>query len=499
MERAEALPARDPAAEPLTRARIRCRSALGARVWSGAPTACSPPQPPPNVLLVLADTLRADKLGSYGNSLGLTPYIDRLADESVVFENATAHAPWTLPSTASLLTSLYPQQHGAGGRIPSFTGLHPSVETLPERFGEAGYATHAIVNVAFLGESFGVTRGFESLDIRSYSNNIEVRSADETTSAALAWLDALETRAQKPFFLLVHYFDVHAVYAPPQPFRGQFAAPADRESDDFVFGTRQHMIALRQGLLALDPQIIARAEKLYDGEVAYMDSQIGRLLDGLDARGHGENTITVFTTDHGEEFLDHGGFEHGHTLYRELTDVPLLFCVPPELGGGAAGRRPHPVGHIDVAPTLCELTGLEPAAAYMGESLVPLLTADAESGERFAERVLFAHGDFWDAPLSSARVGEFKVIVPAGPERDGAAAPAELYRWQSDPREVEDLANREPEVVEELEEVIEELEAAARRFDGVDKANKVELGEAVRDHLESLGYGGGVGNEGDGE
>lgn len=434
---------------------------------------CGPSQPP-NVVLVVADTLRADKLGCYGSELGLTPYIDRFAAASSVFDHATSHAPWTLPATASLFTSLYPQQHGAGGRLPNFTGLNPAVETLAERFLNAGYWTHAIVNVAFLGGTFGLTRGFEQVDERFYNNNLQVRSAAETTDAALAWIDG---ERSGPFFLLVHYFDVHAVYAPPQPFRRRFAAPPDREDERFVFGTRSHMLSLRAGELTLDPQVIGRAERLYDAEVAYMDSQIGRLFDGLSERGLQENSIVVLTADHGEEFLDHGGFEHGHTLYGELTDVPLIIRAQ----GDARARPAHysaSVGHVDVAPTLCELAGLAPSTSYMGRSLVPWI-----EGQSLPEVPLLAHGDFWDAPLSSTRLGDYKLILPQDPE----LGDPELYRWRSDPLEQVNLATEEAHVVQRLSELLAEFaRQAAQRGPGA----RVELSAEMIDQLKSLGYGG---------
>jgi len=437
--------------------------------------ACGPAQPP-SVVLIVADTLRADKLGCYGSERGLTPYIDRFAAESSLFEHTTSHAPWTLPATASLLTSLYPQQHGAGGRLPDFTGLNPAVETLAERFLASGYRTHAVVNVAFLGGTFGLTRGFEQVDEQFYGNNLQVRSASDTTDAALSWIDGGEA---EPFFLMVHYFDVHAVYAPPQPFRRRFAAPPDREDERFVFGTRSHMISLRAGKLKLEPEVIGRAERLYDAEVAYMDSQIGRLIDGLAERGLDQKAIVILTADHGEEFLDHGGFEHGHTLYGELTDVPLIMRVRgATVDDPPAARYSASVGHVDVAPTLCDLAGLLPSESYMGRSLVPWL-----EGDSLPEVALLAHGDFWDAPLSSTRLGNFKLILPEDPQR---GAP-ELYHWRDDPLERDDLASQQADVVRQLTELLADFgRLVAQQGPGA----RVELSAEMTEQLKGLGYGG---------
>lgn len=458
---------------PMSPRSVSWRSAcLGAGL---AVAACSAPEPPPSVLppsvlLVIADTLRADKLGCYGNETALTPFLDAFADESVLFEHASSHAPWTLPSTASLLTSLYPQQHGAGGRLGAFTRLDPSVRTLASVLADAGYRTASIVNVAFLGETFGLTAGFQHVDAKYYETNREVRTAEETTDAALAWLGE---HADEPFFLLVHYFDAHAVYDPPQPFRRRFAAPEDRENDEFVFGTREQMVRLRMGQLELEPQLIQRAEHLYDGEIAYMDGQIGRLLDGLGGLGLAESTVTVFTSDHGEEFLDHGGFEHGHSLYRELTDVPLIV----RQGTRFEPRRvPAPVRHIDVAPTVCELVGLSTPPAFMGTPLTPALEGRAGEG-----RDALAHGNFWGPPLASLRSGEHKLIVGA----DGETL--ELYRWTADSREQHDLA---PEAATVAGSLHEQLDARVRALDAGERID-ADVPQALRAELQALGYASG--------
>ncbi len=429
------------------------------------------------MLLVVIDTLRADKLGSYGDERGLTPNLDRLADEGILFEQVSAHAPWTLPSMASLLTSLYPRQHGAGGHVPGFTRLAPGAETAASIFAEEGYATAAVVNVTFLGPHFGLDRGFAHLDEKSFENNVDVRDATETTDAALAWL---EENGERPFFLLAHYFDPHAVYAPPQPFRRRFAQPVDREDESFVFGTREHMIALRAGRLDLDKAVLLRAEALYDGEVAYADHEVGRLLEGLEAMGLADRVCVVVTSDHGEEFLDHGGFEHGHTLYGELTNVPLILRLP---GKMRPRRIASAVRHVDVLPTLCALCGVPPRSAFAGRSLVPLLR-----GQETDHRPALAHGNFWGPPLTSWREGTRKLIARP-PVRPGETPRSELYDWLADPRETTDLAAGESEVVRTMLDRLRgwEQNLQARMLEG---SEKVELSEDHLELLRSLGYAG---------
>ena len=452
-----------------------------------------------NVLLVVIDTARADKFGCYGHPGGLTPRVDQLAAEGVVFEHAAAHAPWTLPSTASLLSSLHPQEHGAGGYLDlaplaqggsptvAFRGLAPEVETVSEAFQEAGWRTGAIVNVDFLDREFGLTQGVDDLDAAWYESNREVRSATQTTDLALEWLGE---REDEPFFLLAHYFDAHAVYEPPQEFRRRFAAPQDRQDLGFVFGTRQHMLLLRAGRLDLEGSVIERAERLYEAELAYVDAEVGRLLDGLRDLGLEGDTLVVLTADHGEEFLDHGGFEHGHTLYDELTRVPLVMRLPDHLPAGRLVRGTAAL--VDVAPTLCELAGIPAPAGFVGRSLAPAL-----GGADLGQRPILAHGNFWGEPLVSWRSGRWKLILTPRAEgvggevevRPGAGYSGqydvELYDLDADPAEREDLAEREPALVARLRAEYEEvrLHLAAHA-----KGATVELDEAGRQRLQALGY-----------
>jgi len=434
------------------------------------------------VLLVIVDTLRADRLGSHGNGRGLTPNLDRLGEEGIVFENASSHAPWTLPATASLLTSLHPLQHGAGGHVPNFTQLVPKAETAASIFAEQGYTTASIINVSFLGKHFGLDRGFAHLDEVSFENNIQIRDATQTTDAALTWL---QEHGEEPFFLLVHYFDPHAVYDPPQPFRRRFALPRDREDEAFVFGTRQHMMALRFNQLELEPSILQRAEALYDGEVAYADHEVGRLLNGLDELGLRERVCVVATSDHGEEFLDHDGFEHGHSMYQELLHVPLLMRAP---GLPNSRRVSAAVRHIDVLPTLCELTGIPPRGSFEGISLVP-----AARGAAIEDLPAFAHGNFWGSPLHSWRDGLLKLI--ATPAQDALPLSTELFEWKVDPHERTDLSASRPDFVERMTDglrVEEERILRRRRGDG----KSVPISEDHLRFLQDLGYaqGGGPGD-----
>jgi arylsulfatase A-like enzyme len=434
-------------------------------------TACGGEDQRPSVVMVVGDTLRADKLSCMGGPEGLTPYLDRIAAQGVRFDQARSHAPWTLPSTASMLTSLHPEEHGAGGRLGRFTKLDAEVQTVVKTFRDQGYRTHAIVNVLFLDpERFGVTRDFETVDQQVFETNVDVRAADATTRAALDWIEA--NGDDGPFFLLVHYFDPHCVYAPPRAFRERWAEPGDREGE-WTFGTRPQMVAIREGELSPAAATIRRAEALYNGEVSYLDAQIGRLDDGLAARGERDDLVLVVTADHGEEFLEHGGFEHGHTLYDELVRVPMVIRAPGQLAPAVVET---PVRHIDLAPTLCELCDLPLPEQFLGRSLVSLA-----GGEAGAPRPTLAHGNMWARPQTSWTSGGWKLIV-----RDGVAP--ELYEVAADPAEQRDLAGSRPE---ELARLQAELEAVERGMGALKRGEEASLDPRTREVLNGLGYGGG--------
>jgi len=426
----------------------------------------------PNVLIVLVDTLRADKLGCYGNDLGLTPTIDGLAAEGVRFENAFAHAPWTLPSCGSLFTSALPSCHGGGGYLgQAFTAVREDQPTLAEAFQRAGYQTAAFVNVMFLDPKFGLKRGFTHYDFTRPRNNMGERKATPTTDAATVWLKA---HAGEPFFLVVHYFDPHLTYDPPAEYRKKYAMAIDHTRQPDLFGEARQMRALRQGAISIDAVPLERLERLYHGEVSYADREIGRLLGSLEGLGVREDTIVVFTADHGEEFGEHGGFEHGHTVYDELLHVPLIIHYPRKL---AARVIPTVVRHIDVGPTICELAGVEAPASFAGHPLSSLL-----EGRMSADRVAVSEGNMWGPTRACMRKDGYKLI------RHSDTGNVELYKTAIDPGELLNLAgdreqaDRVKEMAGELDQALRE--AAAAGGDGA----ALELTPAEKKNLDAIGY-----------
>lgn len=432
-----------------------------------------------NIVLIVLDTVRIDRLGCYGNQAGITPEIDRFADGAVRFEKAFSHAPWTLPSVASLFTSRYPVQHGAGGRLGAFRILNDQAVTIAEVFQGAGVVTGAITNVLFLTEKFGMMQGFDTVDASVPKNNTSARRARETTDATLGWLDQ---HRGKPFFLFVHYFDPHLTYDPPQPFRKRFADAKDAKSNNYLFGTVRDMIKFRRGLAKLDPEIIKRLEKLHNGEVAYVDYEVGRLLDGISQRGLDHNTIIVLTSDHGEEFGDHGGFEHGHTLYDELLHVPLIIRIPGIHPEGedhslsqAAVTVNTTVRQIDIVPTLCELVGISPDPIFEGKSLVPLMRGQKEN-----HRPVLSQGNMWGPSATAWRKNGLKLI------RRSSTGPYQLFDINADSQERNDLSDQTSEryadMVRDFELILGSISAQ------VVSGKSPSLTEEQIQRLRSLGY-----------
>jgi choline-sulfatase len=356
--------------------------------------AASPPGAP-SIILVSIDTLRADHVGAYGAKTGATPNIDALAAEGVLFENALTPVPVTLPAHASMLTGLLPHRHGV--RDNGLYRLPADVPTLATLLSAAGYDTVAVVGAAVLDRQYGLDRGFRRYDDQVGGPgglNIPERPAAAVTDAALAAAASL----RPPFFLFVHYYDPHAAYNPPPPWAERFAAHP------------------------------------YDGEVAYADTEVGRLRRELAARGLAGNAILALTSDHGEGLGEHGEATHGPFLYQATLHVPLVVTAP---GRWPAGRRVKGlVSIVDLAPTLVVLAGRPVPPGLDGRDIGPSVHGEAVSERRLPLESEFALDSYGWAPLVGLTDGVLKWI--GAPEQ-------ELYDLAADPRELSNLAVRRPE------------------------------------------------------
>jgi len=309
----------------------------------------------PLVVVYLVDTLRADHLGLYGYGRETDPELRRFARDGVVFETAIASSSWTKPSVASLFTSLPASEHRC---VQFYTPLDPAFVTLAERMREGGFVTGAVVaNRLVHAKDARFDQGFSY-----FASPPEPERAAEAVDEALRFLDG---RRGLPTFLYVHTLDPHSPYSPPPPFDRRFGpAPTPRRPAAEPHHYRR-------------PEDLARIVAQYDGEVAYGDQEFGRFLEGLKARGLYDQATVVFLSDHGEEFLDHGDWVHGHTLFDELVRVPLVVKWP---GRAHAGRRvARQVQIVDVLPTILRSQGLPvPAApAIAGRPLEDSFKADA--------------------------------------------------------------------------------------------------------------------------
>lgn len=387
---------------------------------------------PPHVILISVDTLRPDHLGCYGYGKATSPHIDRLASESALFENAFAHAPMTGPSCASFLSGFLPHETKVfqnNAIVPE--GVGSVAETLQAR----GYETRAVICNYVLREGRGFEQGFDvydaELDAKEHVRDKPERIAANATTRAI---EMLGQRVRGRLFLWVHYQDPHGPYTPPAPFDTLFSSPG-AESRPLPFGQDNSGKGgipeyQRLGDRSEYADYVAR----YDGEIRYLDEQIGRLLAALEERGLYDTSLILFTADHGEAFGESGYyFAHGHRLDRCLIHVPLLVKRP----GTIPGRSQEVVQHLDIVPTILGAAGI---AAWPGLRGRDLATASSAKAAVLSE--------LRDASTSLIKNG-MKLVFEKGDTL--------LYDVLSDPGEERNLA-REPAYAGRLEGLARALE-----------------------------------------
>jgi arylsulfatase A-like enzyme len=422
------MPARPsyPSARPLALCFLACAC--------GGTDPAGPPQlETTNVLFVTLDTTRADRLGAYGHAGASTPHLDALAAGGACFERAYAHVPLTLPTHASLFTGTFPPEHGIhdNGR----RALGADLVTLAEVFAERGYRTAAFVSAIALDGSFGLDRGFERYDDdlgEPAPGLVRVldRPGSEVVDGALSWL----AEGQGPFFLWAHFYDPHAEYRPPS---------------DFAMA---------------DP---------YDGELSYVDAQLGRLFGWLEAERLREETLVVVVADHGESLGEKGEHTHGALIYEGTQRIPLFIVQPGRIEPGL--RVKDLVQQADVFPSLMELFDWPLPAQVSGTSFAPALR-----GEDLGRRTAYLESEYsalnfgW-SPLHGLVRGRWKYVQAPTPE---------LYDLAADPGETRDLAAERPEILAELERELRELMASMNSY----AANAPDLRPGMAADLSALGY-----------
>jgi arylsulfatase A-like enzyme/Tfp pilus assembly protein PilF len=412
-----------------------------------------PKQPPLNVVLITIDTLRADHLGCYGYKQIKTPNIDSLAAEGTRFERAFAVVPVTLPSHTTMLTGTYPMLSG----MHDFSGnkLNPQQPTLASVLKHAGYQTGAVVGAAVLDSRFGLNKGFDF-----YYDHFDFSRLDETNLdemerpgnvVADTALDWLTHNSQKQFFLWMHLYDPHFPYHPPEPYASEYAA------------------------------------RPYDGEIAFADAQVGRLLRYLKEKGIYQNTIIALGGDHGESLGEHGEKTHGFFIYNATMHVPLIIRVPAIPRPGIVS---DPVSLVDLMPTILEALGVEIPSQVQGRSLISDIRGEAvlgaSDGNKMENREPALYQESY-LPRLHFNWSELRASENARYHFIDAPRP-ELYDLANDPGETHNLFSDKKAVSDEMRA---KLTRMIRDYSaGKELAEKTGLDPALMERLKALGYAG---------
>lgn len=402
-----------------------------------------------NVLFITLDTTRADHIGCYGYPQIKTPNIDALAAEGVKFENATAQCPLTLPSHSSMFTGSYPFFHGVRDNGGFY--LEDDQVTLAEVIRGAGWTTSAFIGAFVLDSRWGINQGFDyyydNFDFAKYkkiSLDSVQREGGEVIKAFFDWYDA---NSPPKFFSWIHLYDPHTPYEPPEPFKTEYGG---------------------------------RDWGLYDGEIAYADSLIGRVLDRLREKGVLDRTAVVIVGDHGESLGEHHESSHGFFIYDATLAVPMIVRLPSSVIRGKAVSAQ--VRNIDLMPTVCDLLGLPVPASVQGRSLIPLMAGEDKSDvrEAYSESYYPRYHYGW-SELKSLRSSKYKYIQSPRPE---------LYDLALDPRERNNLFGEDRALGDKFGRELKKLEEEMSRK-GIEGKGPQQLDDDSREKLMALGYIGG--------
>ena len=410
-------------------------------VFLGAAWAAATTKPQPNVILITIDTVRADHLGCYGYKEIQTPNIDGLARDGVVFERAISQVPLTWPSHAVILTGTYPFQNG----VQDFTGqpLASQFRSIAQAFKQRGYATGAVVSAFVLDRSWGLARGFDYYDdafgpqaLASRDLGLVDRRAGESVTRAIHWLKG---KSPKPFLLWLHLYDPHSPYDPPEPFRSKYQSHP------------------------------------YDGEIAYADSELGRLLAWLKTSQLYQKTAIALLSDHGESLGEHGEHEHGYFLYNSTIRIPMII-KPPAGQGIQPSRITTPVETTSLAPTLLSLAGVKDEIERQFQSRGLFDPALKQQAAAYSE-TFYPFSSFGWSPLHSLETNQYHYIEAPQPE---------LYDIAADPNETNNLAAYQGATTAVLKDKLQKL-LRKNPFESAADANE-HLSADSLEKLRALGY-----------
>jgi arylsulfatase A-like enzyme/Flp pilus assembly protein TadD len=391
-----------------------CRLGCLLLLLSAALAASPSRKPPANVILITIDTVRADHTGPYGAQAVSTPILNALARDGIVFDQAISQVPLTWPSHAVILTGTYPFQNG----VQDFTGqpLDPRFRSVAQVFKEQGYATGAVVSAFVLDRSWGLARGFDFYDdtfsaeaFRNRDLGLVDRKAGESVGRAINWL---QRNARRPFFFWLHLYDPHSPYDPPEPYRTQYH------------------------------------DRLYDGEIAYADHELGRLITWLKRNQLYERSLIVLLSDHGESLGEHGEKEHGFFIYNSTVHIPLI-VKPPGGSGFRAGHESRPVETSSVAPTLLRLAGMKDGIVGRFSSRALLGDGIDNSDAAAYSETFYPFSSFGWNPLRAFETKRYQYIDAPEPE---------LYDLSTDPEEKHNIFAEQQGVAAVLKDKLQKLE-----------------------------------------
>ena len=446
----------------------------------------------PNVILISIDSLRADHVGCYGYKRQTTPNLDQFAREGARFAQHVSSSSWTLPAHAAMFTSTVDSVHGCVEATG--TALNPGFTTLAERFQDAGYATGGFYGGPYLHEVFGLGQGFDEYvycdksnrevfpgdKVEAWSNNPNnhARSHDGVTNEAVygAAREFMAGTGKRPFFAFVHLWDVHYDFTPPPPWETHFNPGYTGPVDGAGFSRNDQRYA--PGMAAADfEQLVA----LYDGEIGWTDTFLGKLREDLERWGVKDDTVVAITSDHGTEFFEHGTKGHRQTVFDEVVHVPFVLWGPGRVPSGTVVE--DQTRAIDLAPTLLELADLAQLDTGMGHSLVPATRSGRVEFANAAVSELYSIG----FELRAVRVEGGKFLTD---ERDGAPSPERWYDLGVDPGEqaasTEFKSGRGAELRQQYLQTLADVERAISRRPG--GAVAADLTDEIRRALDANGY-----------
>ncbi|MFO8057340.1 MAG: sulfatase [bacterium] len=436
-------------------------------------------EPETSVFLIIIDTLPAGHVSCYGYERSTTYHLDRLADDGVMFKNAVSASPWTLPSIAGILTGVIPYRHQAGlphqlewprDEEKGMSRMKPGISSMAETFQQHGFKTAGFFNNPYTHPDFGMNKGFDTYDYVG-GDELEIREAGEVIRDAALWL---KRNPEGPYFMVLHFFDPHLAYDPPPSYAAPYIADYDGPLSLPYNPELGKVRAGEAGLSAADKEFIRGA---YDGEVVATDKQLGLFIDHLKKKGLYDNSFVIVTSDHGEEFWEHGGFEHGHSLHREVIQVPLVMKLP---GGKFSGKTVEEyVSLLDIFPTLAEYFRWRPPMGLEGVSLYP------KGGKLWVppHQVVSMNMLYGEERQCIYNEG-YKMIV----NRDTGRV--RVYNLEEDPEETANVFG-EQELPEGLQNQVEKIADDLYKVLHSDKPTPAEPDPETVRKLKSLGYWGG--------